>query len=272
MSGQAKSKFEELLGELDVLAKALPPGDEEEDEEIEAASGNAEKEEAGEKTNDQVARVKANSKKKPLAKAQAMSNADSGSGGDGGAGGTDTGEAFDHVEHLDGVGSELDGKKRKRKSGPAHMAKSFTLVLEDGTEVQAEDGTELIKSLTVTVETLGTKLDGTQSALEQTLEQVIPLLKAQSAQISALQGQIKAMGGEGRGRKTVLTVTEKPAPGAELAKGMGGEGLKPQEFLAKASSKFNEGKLSGNDLCVAEACVNRGVQVPEHIIRQVSAA
>ena len=89
------SKFDELLGELETLAKAQPA--EEGDEKIVAAAAEGGGQGSGEPD------------------------------GDEGAG--------------DGMG-DGDGDE-----GKPPMAKSFRVKLEDGTEVDAQDGTELVKAL-----------------------------------------------------------------------------------------------------------------------------
>lgn len=141
------------------------------------------------------------------------------------------------------------------------MAKSFKFTLEDGTEVEAEDGTELVKSLQARVET-------TEQTMAKALEQTLNLVKGQSELIKSMQDQIKKLSGEGRGRKTVVSVVEKPVVGT-MVKSMQPEGVSPDEFFAKALTAQREGRISGSDIALAETMLNRGQQIPPAILQRV---
>jgi hypothetical protein len=216
------TQFDALVGDLDLLHKALEKGDEEEDEKIEAAKkGGAESYEEGEEheeedVNKDVKSGKASGKKKPL-------------------------------------------------------AKSLTVTLEDGTKIEAEDGTELVKALTENLGALTNRFDSSESVMVKALGQTVSLLKAQSALITGLQAQVKAMAGEGRGRKAVVSLVEKPA-GGTLAKG-GDGGISPDDFMAKAESQWKAGKISGQEIAFIESAFNRGqFTLPPALISKVSAA
>ncbi len=203
------SKFDELLGELETLAKAQPAG--EGDEKIVAAAADGGGQGSGEPDGDE--------------------DADAGMG--------------------DGDGDE--GKP---------MAKSFEVTLADGTKVQAQDGTELVKALQE-------RIEGTETVLAKALETAVGLIKSQGEQIAALAGKVKAMGGEGKGRKAVLSVVEKPAAGGDMAKSTDEQGMKPEEFMAKALDAQKLGRLTGIEVATAEAYLNRGQPVPASIIERV---
>lgn len=140
------------------------------------------------------------------------------------------------------------------------MAKSFKFTLEDGTEVEAEDGTELVKSLQARVET-------TEQTMAKALEQTLNLVKGQSELIKSMQDQIKKLSGEGRGRKTVVSVVEKPV--GTMVKSMQPEGVSPDEFFAKALTAQREGRISGSEIALAETMLNRGQQIPPAILQRV---
>lgn len=170
-------------------------------------------------------------------------------------GGSD-GDADDQGGEPDGDADD-DGKP---------MAKSFKFTLEDGTEVEAEDGTELVKSLQERV----TK---TETTMAKALGQAVSLIKGQGAMIKSLQDQIKKLSGEGRGRKAVVSVVEKPAPdagAATMAKSLGDKGgVTPETFFAKALEAQRAGRISGTDIALAETMLNRGQQIPESIVTRV---
>lgn len=137
------------------------------------------------------------------------------------------------------------------------MAKSVTAVV-DGEEVEAVDATELIKSLIGRVETQ-------ESVLAKALETTLGTIKAQGEMIKSLNARVAKLAGEGKGRKTVLTIAEKPAAGETIAKSEP-EGLTNQQFMAKAHAAFSAGKLSGVELTTADVALRTGQAVPPGII------
>jgi hypothetical protein len=214
----ATDEFAKLLGELDVLAKATPKGD---DKKIVAAAED----------------------------------------------GKDPADSDDDDDDDD-----VDGKKGGKKGAP--MTKSLTVTLEDGTIVEAEDGTELIKALStkldesvaVGAKTKGEMLKGLTAAVAIIKDQG-DLLKSQGATIAELQAQVTKLAGEGRGRKTVVTLNERTTATDSLQKG--GDGINLNDFMLKATEKFQEGKLTGMELSILEAAANRGIQPSQEFVRKV---
>jgi len=126
------------------------------------------------------------------------------------------------------------------------MAKSVTAMV-DGEEVEAVDATDLIKSL---IE----RADKTDDVLAKALATTVSTIKAQGDMIKSLTAEVKKLAGQGKGRKTVLTVMEKPAAGETLAKSQQ-EGFTPQEFMAKANAAFSAGKLTGKELTTLDVAL-----------------
>lgn len=175
-------------------------------------------------------------------------------------GGLDAGAAG-AGEGGEGAAGEGEGE------GAAPMAKSFKLTLEDGTEIEAQDGAEMVKAL-------GDRLTTTEANMAKALGSAIDLIKGQADMMKSMQTQMAKLAGEGRGRKAVLSVVEKPAPGAAattMAKSLAPEGVSPDVFFAKALDAQKAGRISGTDIAVAEASINRGEQVPAHIVQRVMA-
>lgn len=202
------SKFDELLGELETLAKAQPADDG--DDKIVAAAA------------------------------------------DGG------GQVDGKPDGDEGMGGAGDGDGDEGKP----MTKSFKVTLADGSVVEAQDGTELVKALQDRVEE-------TEGVLAKALDTAVALIKSQGEQIAALSGKVKALSSEGKGRKAVLSVVEKPAAGTDLAKSTAEQGMKPEEFMAKALDAQRDGRLTGIEVATAEAYLNRGQPVPANIIERV---
>lgn len=164
-----------------------------------------------------------------------------------GEGGSD-GDAEDADEEGDG--------------GDKPMAKSFKFTLEDGTEVDAQDGTELVKSLQ-------DRIAATEVTMAKALGSAVELIKGQASMIKSLSDSVKKLGGEGRGRKAVVSVVEKPAPGASPMAKSEPAGVSHEVFFAKAMAAQKEGRLSGMDIAMAESCLNRGEVIPQSIVARV---
>lgn len=141
------------------------------------------------------------------------------------------------------------------------MTKSFTLTLEDGTTIEAQDGAEMVKSLQA-------RIDQNEETMGKALASAVDLIKGQASLIKSLSERVSKLAGEGRGRKTVVSVVEKPEPGATMTKSEP-TGLTPDAFFAKALTAQQAGRISGTEIAVAEACLNRGEPIPASIIQRV---
>lgn len=171
-------------------------------------------------------------------------------------------------EGGDGGGDDMDedGKSKAKAEGEP-MAKSFEVTLPGGERAEAIDATEVIKSLQEQVVGLeGTMAKALGSAVEL-LKKQGENLAAQSTMVKSLNEQVAALRGEGRGRKAVVAITEKPGA-TSLAKS-DPDGVTPEVFMVKAMEAFNAKRLTGTEVAVAEACINRGQQVPAHIVSRV---
>lgn len=146
-------------------------------------------------------------------------------------------------------------------NGGEPMAKSFSFTLEDGTVIEAQDGTELVKSL------MG-RVDARDQQFLKAFESLTTVVKAQDQLIKSLQGDIKKFSGEGRGRKAVVTPVSKPAAGAPAVPAK--EGMTGQEFMTKCMDALGAGRITSVDVSRAESALNRGVPVPQDIVARVT--
>lgn len=169
-------------------------------------------------------------------------------------GGSEQADKAKETLDLDRENDDADGGADKP------MAKSFTLKLEDGTEVEAQDGTALVKALTE-------RMDATEQVMGKALETAVGLIKGQGELIKSLTEQVKKLSGEGRGRKAVVSVSEKTAP-ATMAKSEP-QGMTGEQFMAKAMDAMKAGRITALDVSLAETCLNRGEKVPAQIITRV---
>ena len=159
--------------------------------------------------------------------------------------------------------SETVIKGAPRTKRGAALAKSFRLALDDGEEIEAFDATELVKSLH---EELGSLRNESLTVMRQAFD----LIKAQNATIAGLKSEVSALGMSGRGRRSVLSVSEKSST-SEMAKSMPREeaGVSKAEFFAKAATAQRAGRLSAQDISLAEAYSSKGMAIPERIIARV---
>lgn len=170
------------------------------------------------------------------------------------------------------AGAEDDDKPKLDADGKPivaePMAKSFKVTLDDGTEVEAEDGTELVKSL---MQRFDTNEDQMVKALGGTLN----LVKAQGEQLAslnvlckALQADLAKLGNQGAGRKTMLNVHEQITT---LAKSSQPTGPTPQEFMVKANAAFDAKKISGIELTTCDVAIRQKEQIDPGLIAKVLA-
>lgn len=146
------------------------------------------------------------------------------------------------------------------------MAKSFKLTLEDGTEIEAQDGAEMVKSLQE-------RIEKNEESMAKALGSAVELIKGQASLIKSLTEKVTKLAGEGRGRKAVVSVVEKPSAGNGAGSNTMAKsepaGMSPDQFFAKALTAQKEGRLSGVDIAIAESHLNRGEAIPAHIIQRV---
>jgi hypothetical protein len=179
-----------------------------------------------------------------------------------------------------GDGLSADGITNSETSNA--MSKSFVLTLEDGTSMEAFDGTELVKSLTSRLEATESELAAEKSANQATqanvlksLEAAVNLISQQSAalksqeqMLKSLSDKVTAMGREGRGARSVQSVD----PKTPLAKSLNTspQQLSGQEILAKSMAAFKAGRITGFDATRIETSLNMGVAVPADLLATIS--
>lgn len=218
---KSTSQYEQLLGELETMAKALP-----------AESG------------------------------EGGSAASAAAGGGGGEGG----------ELTDEQKAAAAAEAAEASKGGEPMAKSFKVKMPDGTEVDALDGAEMVKALTDQVGSLETNVGQMMTSVVGLLKKQGEALANTSTMLKSLQEDMAKLGGQGAGRKAMVAITEKPDPTQMAKANAGGGGMNPTEFMAKANEAWKAGKLSGDEISLAETYINRAEQPPVDIVRKVIAA
>lgn len=158
----------------------------------------------------------------------------------------------------DDAGNENDDDDGDDETPAQPLTKSMTAIV-DGEEVEAVDATDLLKSL-------DGRLGDVETTLAKGLQVAMGTIKAQGDLIKSLNDQINKLAGQGKGRKSVITVSEKPAAGESTLAKSEPQGMTNQEFLLKANAAFAAGKLSGQELTTADVAIRMGQQVPAQII------
>ena len=141
------------------------------------------------------------------------------------------------------------------------MDKSFHFTLDDGTEVEAQDGTKLVKSLM-------SRIEKNEETLAKALGTAVDLIKSQGTMIKSLQDKVNQLSGQGRGRKAIVSVVEKQSTLAKSEQEE--EGMTAHEFMAKALTAQAEGRITGNDVARAESYLNKGMPIPADIVARVA--
>jgi hypothetical protein len=205
-NNKQSAAFETLLGELDILTKALPAADVADDKKIQAAA--------------------------------------------------------------DGNG-DADDENKDDQDGGAPMTKSLTVTLPNGETIEAEDGTELVKSLMDQVgkqeDMMVKAMGGVVSLVKHQGEQ----LKAQGDLIKSLQDTVTRLSGQGAGRKSIVDVHQQVT---ELTKSFGGQqekGINPVEIMAKSNAAFSAGKISGQELNTIDVSLRMGAAIEPSLLAKV---
>jgi len=168
------------------------------------------------------------------------------------------------AEEAGAVDPDADPAADEPEDDKEPMAKSITI---DGEEFEAVDATELIKSLT-------DRIGSNESVLAKALETTVAALNSQSTLIKSLQAEVKSLGAQGRGRKTVLTVLEKPGitsstPAETLAKSQSQDGVTHEEFFAKANSLFDCKKISGSELNMISVSLREKQPIDQKLVTKI---
>jgi len=206
---------------------------------------------------------------------QNIADAAADASGDGVAGGGDANPGGDGNATPAAANGEADPKPDdtdtvRAKAGDVEpIAKSFRILMEDGSEAEAIDGTELVKSLQDRVVVAETALATNAEQMLKALNATTELIKSQGEAIAALRGEIARLGNEGRGRKAIVTLADKPAL-ADMNKS-DKPGLPAAEFMSKALAAQAAGRITGLEVSIAEGSLNKGTAVPAHIVNKVLA-
>lgn len=162
---------------------------------------------------------------------------------------------------------EEEEEESEEEESDDKLGKSFKLKDAKGKTIEAFDGMPLLKSLIKANKVLLQESVGTKKLLKALVANSTATGKALAEQRKAnaeLKKSIDNVANAGRGRRSQVTVIG----GDDKGKG----GMKPDEFMAKSLDAQRAGKISGQEVSLINASVNRGLMPSESLIRKVVAA
>lgn len=146
-------------------------------------------------------------------------------------------------------------------AGETTMAKALQFTLEDGTVVDALDGTALVKAM-------NDRMDKTDGELMGVLGAITTMVKALGDSNKALTETVASLRGTSAGRRSVM-VAMPGAAGADAGAGAGAGAGKPQitfdELMAKAHAAQKAGELTGVQVAMVEGYASKGLALPEYL-------
>jgi hypothetical protein len=156
-------------------------------------------------------------------------------------------------------GEKTNPEDEEPELGPD--GKPLVKSLGEGQEFEVIDGEALIKSLT----DLSTRADASESVLAKGMAGLLELVKGQNLMFKSMQDQITKLSGQGAGRKTMLSVVERPIVGEPLAKSQAEPAFTRADVMAKANAAFDAKKITGHELTSIDVAMRQGV-MPEQAI------
>ncbi len=179
-------------------------------------------------------------------------------------------------DEMDENGKPMKGKKPKPSDDDdagydMAMGKSLRVQLDDGSEVEGIDGTELVKSLMDQNEALTARVDQIAKALTSTAAIVKGLHgtgHAHASLLKSMTADLATMGNQGAGRRATLHVHERAAaPAPAAATGPAAHA----DVMSKALKAQAAGSLNAFDVARIETYLNRGMPLPDDMTKALTA-
>ena len=143
-----------------------------------------------------------------------------------------------------------------------------SLTLNDG-EVFI-DATDLLKALQDDVTEHSEVLAKAMPQILQLVQGQSKMIQQQGELIKSMQTRIDTLAGQGRGRKTVVTLSEKQGVSEQQLAKSEQDGISPQEFMLKANNAFEKGVINGVQLNTIDVSLRQGVPLPSDIIAKIA--
>lgn len=170
-------------------------------------------------------------------------------------------------QKIQAAAGEGEGEESIEGEGEGEESMTKSLTLENGEE--AFDATELLKSMQADLAEHGEVLAKGMPQLLSLMQGQNKMIQQQGELIKSLQTRVGELAGQGRGRKTVVTMIEKQQVGEDpLAKSQQ-EGMTQQEFMLKANNAFDKGIITGTQLTTIDVCLRQREAIDPALISKV---
>lgn len=187
------------------------------------------------------------------------------------------GDGDDKADDKKIAAAARDGEKHSDAEEKETFGKAFRVKLEDGTETEAFDGTQMLKALHAEHEGLRTVVESHEEDILKAFDLAIGTIRdlqtkvtEQDVLIKAMKTKVDTFGAAGVGRRTMLTIAEKLAPSAGITGGSEparAAGPTASDVMAKAKFMAREGKLDPGQLPRLEAHQLRGMLGPDDLMK-----
>lgn len=193
----------------------------------------------------------------------------------------------------EGAGKAAEDCAAEGAGKEGQMGKSFSATSENGEKFEAIDATDLLKSFCEELKSFSSRLEGNEGKTQEVLGKAIEIISGQGASIAtltkslteqsaaiaeqaemvkSLRADIDVLRNAPAGRKSVANPAQ-VSTDSPLAKSLSNdgksEGMKSQEFLAKCLDLQRNGRMSLQEVAMAEAAIGSNVAVPEPIVTKV---
>jgi len=150
------------------------------------------------------------------------------------------------------------------------LTKSMTVVkLDDGSEAQAFDGEELIKSFNSKLNKQAVSVGEVFTAQNKLIKTLADTVTSQAEMMKSMQVSIDEVGNSGKGRKTVVNLQEKPDLNKSLENGSEQLGIKPHEFHGLLTKALKAKVITPHEATTAETLINSGRNPSEEVVAKV---
>lgn len=153
------------------------------------------------------------------------------------------------------------------EGGEAGDGEDFGKSTAANEEDEYVDATDLIKSM------IG-RQDASEGVLAKALGTLGATLSKQNTLIKSLQEEVGKLASQGRGRKTMLTIADRPGIADTLAKSSAAEdaAITPKDLLAKSHEAHAAKKISGVELNTIDVCLRNNWPIDAGILQRVALA
>ena len=181
----------------------------------------------------------------------------------------------------------LDDMDEKADKLAAPDDKVVKLAAEEGEEGEEDDdgegeGTPFGKSLgtnaagddlvdaTDLVKSLMDRLETTDDTLAKAMGSIVGVIGKQTNLIKSLQADMKVLANQGRGRKAMLSVLDKPDLAQTLVKSEDASAFTPADLMLKCNAAYAAGQITGVQLSKVDVCLRNSWPVDADVLIKVA--